>query len=114
MKEAENALRETLKDARSAQVETLLSGEADGNDCYVEIHSRAAAGGTESRSGQHAVGAGTPAAERRKFKIEAAEMHDGEEAGIKSATKSRWTWTQRLWLAEDRERRAPAGAYFAL
>ena len=45
VKEAEAALREALKEARSAQVETLLSGEADANDCYVEIHS--GAGGTD-------------------------------------------------------------------
>jgi len=85
VKEAENALRETLKDARSAQVETLLSGEADGNDCYLEIHS--GAGGTESQDWANMLlRMYTRWAERRKFKIEVMEMHDGEEAGIKSAT----------------------------
>ena len=85
VKEAEAALAETLKEARSAQVETLLSGEVDGNDCYLEIHS--GAGGTESQDWANILlRMYTRWAERRKFKIEVMEMHDGEEAGIKSAT----------------------------
>ena len=85
VKEAEQALQETLKEARSAQVETLLSGEADSNDAYLEIHS--GAGGTESQDWANILlRMYTRWAERRKFKIEVMEMHDGEEAGIKSAT----------------------------
>ncbi|HEV2517383.1 MAG TPA: peptide chain release factor 2 [Devosia sp.] len=85
VKEAEQALHETLKEARSAQVETLLSGEADGNDCYLEIHS--GAGGTESQDWANILlRMYTRWAERRKFKVETMEIHDGEEAGIKSAT----------------------------
>jgi peptide chain release factor 2 len=85
VKDAEDALRDTLKDARSAQVETLLSGEADGNDCYLEIHS--GAGGTESQDwASMLLRMYTRWAERRKFKVETMEIHDGEEAGIKSAT----------------------------
>lgn len=85
VKEAEQALGETLKEARSAQVETLLSGEADGNDCYLEIHS--GAGGTESQDwASMLLRMYTRWAERRKFKVETMELHDGEEAGIKSAT----------------------------
>src|SRR5690606_4286083 len=85
VKEAEQALHEALKEARSAQVETLLSGEADGNDAYLEIHS--GAGGTESQDwATILLRMYTRWAERRKFKVEVMEMHDGEEAGIKSAT----------------------------
>ena len=85
VREAEAALREALKEARSAQVETLLSGEADANDCYVEIHS--GAGGTESQDWANILlRMYTRWAERRKFKVETMEIHDGEEAGIKSAT----------------------------
>jgi peptide chain release factor 2 len=85
VKEAEQALQETLKEARSAQVETLLSGEADANDCYLEIHS--GAGGTESQDWANILlRMYTRWAERRKFKVETMEIHDGEEAGIKSAT----------------------------
>jgi len=85
VKDAEAALGETLQAARTAQIETLLSGEADANDCYVEIHS--GAGGTESQDwASMLLRMYTRWAERRKFKVEVMEFHDGEEAGIKSAT----------------------------
>ena len=45
--EAEAALRQLKAEADHRQVETMLSGEADGNDAYLEIH--AGAGGTESQ-----------------------------------------------------------------
>jgi peptide chain release factor 2 len=85
VKEAEDAI-EGLKDtAARLQVETLLSGEADHNDCYVEIH--AGAGGTESQDwASMLLRMYTRWAERRKFKVETMEIHPGEEAGIKSAT----------------------------
>jgi peptide chain release factor 2 len=85
VKEAEAALQEALQAARTAQVETLLSGEADGNDAYLEIH--AGAGGTESQDwASMLLRMYSRWAERRKFKVETLEVHDGEEAGIKSAT----------------------------
>jgi peptide chain release factor 2 len=85
VKEAEEALEALLGKARTAQVETLLSGEADGNDAYLEIH--AGAGGTESQDwASMLLRMYTRWAERRKFKVETLEVHDGEEAGIKSAT----------------------------
>ncbi len=52
-------------------------------------------------------------AEASGYKVEVLEVHDGEEAGIKSATLQ-VERTQRLWLAEDRIRRAPPGAHLAL
>jgi peptide chain release factor 2 len=85
VKEAEAALGELLTEARRVQIETLLSGEADANDAYLEIHS--GAGGTESQDWANMLlRMYTRWAERRKFKVEVMEMHDGEEAGIKSAT----------------------------
>ena len=94
------------------QVETLLSGEADANDAYLEIH--AGAGGTESQDwAQMLLRMYTRWAERHGYKVEILEMHDGEEAGIKSATHPR-QGRERLWLAEDRIGRAPAGAHLAL
>ena len=85
VREAEAALAELGEAAGTAQVETLLAGEADGNDCYVEIH--AGAGGTESQDWANMLlRMYTRWAERRKFKVEMMEVHDGEEAGIKSAT----------------------------
>jgi peptide chain release factor 2 len=67
------------------QVETLLSGEADGNDAYLEIH--AGAGGTESQDwAAMLMRMYTRFAEQNGFKVSILEYHDGEEAGIKSVT----------------------------
>src|SRR5690606_39964320 len=85
VKDAENALFELKQNARRRQIETLLSGEVDANDSYAEI--RAGAGGTESQDWANILlRMYTRWAERRKMKVEVIEMHDGEEAGIKSAT----------------------------
>ncbi|HCX69131.1 MAG TPA: peptide chain release factor 2 [Rhodobiaceae bacterium] len=83
--EAEAALKAARDEAAEAEIETLLSGEADANDTYVEVH--AGAGGTESQDwAQMLLRMYTRWAERRGFKVELMERHDGEEAGIKSAT----------------------------
>jgi peptide chain release factor 2 len=85
VKEAEAAIDELVERARRVQIETLLNGEADHNDCYLEIH--AGAGGTESQDwASMLLRMYTRWAERRKFKVEMLEFHAGEEAGIKSAT----------------------------
>ncbi|HWK68347.1 MAG TPA: peptide chain release factor 2 [Rhizobiaceae bacterium] len=83
--EAEAAIRSLSGEIKARQIETLLSGEADGNDTYVEVH--AGAGGTESQDwASMLMRMYTRWAERRRFKVEILEIHDGEEAGIKSAT----------------------------
>jgi len=83
--EAEAAIRELAGETRARQIETLLSGEADSNDTYLEVH--AGAGGTESQDWANMLlRMYTRWAERRRFKVEVLEIHDGEEAGIKSAT----------------------------
>ena len=83
--EAEDALRSMCGEVKARQVETLLSGEADTNDTYLEIH--AGAGGTESQDwASMLLRMYTRWAERRRFKVELLEVHEGEEAGIKSAT----------------------------
>ncbi len=85
VREAEAALKALSEDVAARQVETLLSGEADGNDTYLEVH--AGAGGTESQDwAQMLLRMYTRWAERHGMKVEVLEMHDGEEAGIKSAT----------------------------
>jgi peptide chain release factor 2 len=82
---AEESLKAMLKEANRRQVEAMLSGEADGNDTYVEVHS--GAGGTESQDWANMLlRMYTRWAERQGYKVEILEMHDGEEAGIKSAT----------------------------
>jgi peptide chain release factor 2 len=83
--EAEAAIRSLSGEIKARQIETMLSGEADANDTYIEIH--AGAGGTESQDwAAMLLRMYTRWAERRRFKVEVLEMHDGEEAGIKSAT----------------------------
>lgn len=83
--EAEASLSSLGELAARRQVESLLSGEADANDTYIEIHS--GAGGTESQDwASMLTRMYTRWAERNKFKVEVLEMQDGEEAGLKSAT----------------------------
>ena len=83
--EAENALKALRAEAERRQTETMLSGEADGNDAYVEIH--AGAGGTESQDwAEMLMRMYTRWAEQSGYKVQILEIHDGEEAGIKSAT----------------------------
>jgi peptide chain release factor 2 len=83
--ESENALRRLKAEAARRELEALLSGEADGNDSYLEVH--AGAGGTESQDW-----AGmlfrmyTRWAEQHGYKVDLLEESPGEGAGIKSAT----------------------------
>ncbi|WP_183450570.1 peptide chain release factor 2 [Microvirga lupini] len=85
IREGEEAIRNLQAEAARRQVETLLSGEADANDTYVEVHS--GAGGTESQDWANMLQRMYARwAERRKYKVELLEITDGEEAGIKSAT----------------------------
>jgi peptide chain release factor 2 len=83
--EAEAAIRALSAEVRARQIETMLSGEADANDTYLEVH--AGAGGTESQDwAAMLLRMYTRWADRRGFKVETLEIHDGEEAGNKSAT----------------------------
>jgi peptide chain release factor 2 len=71
--------------ADADKVQALLSGEADGNDTYLEIH--AGAGGTESQDWAEMLQRMyTRWAERRGFKVDLVDYHSGDQAGIKSAT----------------------------
>lgn len=78
-------LRELRNEAAKKQVEAMLSGEADQNDTYLEVHS--GAGGTESQDWANMLlRMYTRWSERQGYKVELMEIQDGEEAGIKSAT----------------------------
>jgi peptide chain release factor 2 len=67
------------------ELESLLSGEADANDCYLEVH--AGAGGTESQDwAEMLLRMYTRWSEQHGFKVEYIEESPGEEAGLKSAT----------------------------
>src|SRR3546814_3777629 len=82
------------------QVEGLLSGEADGNDCYLEVH--AGAGGTEAQDwAEMLLRMYTRWAERRGFKVEWLEESAGEEAGLKSATLKVSGHTAYGWLKTE-------------
>ncbi len=83
--EGEQAVRAAAAEGARRQVETLLSGEADANDTYLEIHP--GAGGTESQDwAEMLLRMYSRWAEKRKFKVELLESQAGEAAGIKSAT----------------------------
>ncbi len=83
--DAEAALHKLRADAEKFQLESLLSGEADMNDAYLEVNS--GAGGTESQDwAQILLRMYTRWAERRGFAVQLLDRSDGEEAGIKSAT----------------------------
>jgi peptide chain release factor 2 len=83
--EAENALKALKAEAARREVEALLSGEADNNDSYLEVH--AGSGGTESQDWANMLARMyTRWAEKRGFKVEWLEETPGEEAGLKSAT----------------------------
>jgi peptide chain release factor 2 len=85
VKEGEGMLRQLEKDAQTQQIEALLSGEADANDTFLEVHS--GAGGTESQDWANMLyRMYSRWAERRGYKLEVMDVSDGEEAGIKSAT----------------------------
>jgi peptide chain release factor 2 len=71
--------------ADSDKVQALLSGEADANDAYLEVH--AGAGGTESQDWAEMLQRMyTRWAERHGYKVEMVDYHGGEQAGIKSCT----------------------------
>jgi peptide chain release factor 2 len=83
--DAEKALAALAKDAERRQIESMLSGEADANDAFLEIH--AGAGGTESQDWAEMLARMYLRwAEKNGYKVELLEEHPGEEAGIKSTT----------------------------
>ncbi|MBB5520168.1 peptide chain release factor 2 [Amphiplicatus metriothermophilus] len=83
--EAQATLEKIAEAARRAETEALLSGEADANDCFVEIHP--GAGGTESNDwAAMLLRMYVRWAQKRGYKVEVIEELPGEEAGIKSAT----------------------------
>jgi peptide chain release factor 2 len=83
--EAEQALRKLKVEVARRELEALLSGEADANDSYLEVH--AGAGGTESQDWANMLmRMYVRWAEHHGLKVNYIEETEGEEAGIKSAT----------------------------
>ncbi len=78
-------LRGLAEEAKRREIESLLSGEADANDCYVEIN--AGAGGTEAQDwAEMLMRMYTRWAEQHGYKVQLLEESEGEQAGIKSVT----------------------------
>ena len=83
--ETETALVELKARAAKLELESLLSGEADANDCFLEVH--AGAGGTESQDwAEMLMRMYVRWAESHGDEVEWLEESPGEEAGLKSAT----------------------------
>ncbi len=83
--EAEKSVADIRARAEGLRLQSMLSGEADGNDTYLEIH--AGAGGTESQDWAEMLARMyTRWAEKKGYKLEYLEESAGEGAGIKSAT----------------------------
>jgi peptide chain release factor 2 len=85
LEEAATELQRLKARADRAELEALLSGEADGNDCYVEIN--AGAGGTESQDWAEMLERMYSRwANAHEMNVDVIEETPGEQAGIKSAT----------------------------
>ena len=83
--DAEVALKKLKTEISRRELEALLSGEADANDCYLEVH--AGAGGTESQDwASILMRMYVRWAEQHDYKVEWVEETEGDGAGIKSAT----------------------------
>lgn len=78
-------LRMLAGDAKKREIESLLSGEADANDAYLEVN--AGAGGTEAQDWAEMLQRMYMRwAEQHGYRVELLETSEGEQAGIKSAT----------------------------
>ena len=83
--EAEATLRRLRDEVKARELESLLSGEADANDAYLEVH--AGSGGTEAQDwAEMLLRMYTRWADQHGYKVEWLEESPGEAAGIKSAT----------------------------
>ncbi len=83
--ESENALEDLRLEADKKRLESLLSGEVDGNDAYLQVN--AGAGGTEAQDwAEMILRMYMRWSDKRGFKYTTLERSDGEEAGIKSTT----------------------------
>ena len=79
------ALHTLAEEAKRREIESLLSGEADSNDCSIDLN--AGAGGTEAQDwAQMLMRMYMRWAEQHDYKVQLLEESEGEQAGIKSAT----------------------------
>ena len=79
------ALRRIATEAKRREIESLLSGEADANDCFLEVN--AGAGGTEAQDwAEMLLRMYSRWAEAHGYTTTSIEASEGESAGLKSAT----------------------------
>ncbi len=79
------SLKASAADAKRREIESLLSGEADANDAFLEVN--AGAGGTEAQDwAEMLLRMYSRWAEQHGYKIQLMEESEGEQAGLKSAT----------------------------
>ncbi len=79
------SLRALAEEAKRREIESLLSGEADANDAYIEIN--AGTGGTEAQDwAEMLLRMYIRWADQHGYKMQLMEASEGEQAGIKSAT----------------------------
>ena len=85
IEEGTTALRTLAEEAKRREIESLLAGEADANDAYIEIN--AGTGGTEAQDwAEMLMRMYMRWAEQHGYKVQLLEQSEGEQAGIKSAT----------------------------
>jgi len=85
IEEARRMIAELIARVKQAELESLLSGEADANDCYLEVH--AGQGGTEAQDWAEMMARMYSRwAEKKGYKVEYLEESAGDGAGIKSVT----------------------------
>lgn len=100
LQEAEKDFLELEVVFKKAELESLLSGEADSNDAFLEIH--AGAGGTEAQDwAQMLERMYVMWAEKKGFKVVLCEKSMGEEAGIKSLTMQIQGYNAYGWLKSE-------------
>ena len=105
------SLEKAAARAAKAELEALLSGEADANDAYLQIN--AGEGGTESQDWASMLRRMYVRwAEKRGYKVEEMDEREGEEAGIKSATVQIKGENAYGWLKSE-QGVAPSGADFS-
>lgn len=80
-----SSLEDVAKKAKHQELEALLSGDADGNDTYLEVH--AGSGGTEAQDwAEMLLRMYVRWAENHNYRVEYVEETEGDVAGLKSAT----------------------------
>ena len=103
------ALRALAEEAKRREIESLLAGEADANDAYIEIN--AGTGGTEAQDwAEMLMRMYMRWAEQHDYKVQLLEAERGR-AGRHQVGDAAGERAECVWLAEDRGRRAPPGAH---